>query len=203
MAIPYQLVRSSRKTIGIQVRQERVVVHAPLHTSEETIKRYVYENKNWIQKQLAKNAALQNRAEAQGILSEDDIAELAAKAKQILPDRVAHYAKTIGVTYGRITIRRQHTKWGSCSSKGNLNFNCLIMLAPIEVIDSVIVHELCHRKEMNHSERFYAEVYKAYPAYDPSSRPICRRCSRRTRRKFSSTMCFRQSRQSRRIWVSS
>ena len=166
MAIPYQLVRSSRKTIGIQVRQERVVVHAPLHTSEETIKRYVYENENWIQKQLAKNAALQNRAEAQGILSEDDIAELAAKAKRILPDRVAHYAKMIGVTYGRITIRRQHTKWGSCSSKGNLNFNCLIMLAPIEVIDSVIVHELCHRKEMNHSERFYAEVYKAYPAYD-------------------------------------
>lgn len=93
MAIPYQLVRSSRKTIGIQVRQERVVVHAPLHTSEGTIKRFVYENENWIRKQLAKNAALQNRAEAQGLLSEEDINALTEKAKQILPERIAYYAK--------------------------------------------------------------------------------------------------------------
>ena len=166
MAISYQLIRSRRKTIGIQVKGERVIVHAPLRSAGEVINRFVSENETWIQKQLAKNAALQRRAEAQGILSEGDINALTEKAKQILPARVAYYAKKIGVTYGRITIRRQQTKWGSCSSKGNLNFNCLIMLAPIEVIDSIIVHELCHRKEMNHSDRFYAEVYKAYPTYD-------------------------------------
>ncbi|MBR4241372.1 MAG: M48 family metallopeptidase, partial [Eubacterium sp.] len=57
------------------------------------------------------------------------------------------------------------TKWGSCSSKGNLNFNCLLMLTPPEVIDSVVVHELCHRKEMNHSKRFYDEVLRVYPDY--------------------------------------
>ena len=67
----------------------------------------------------------------------------------------------LGVTYGRITIRNQRSKWGSCSSKGNLNFNCLLMLTPPEVIDS----ELCHRKEMNHSERFYAEVLRIFPDY--------------------------------------
>ncbi len=73
--------------------------------------------------------------------------------------------KKIGVTYNKITIRCQHTHWGSCSSKGNLNFNCLLILLPDEIIDSVIVHELCHIKQMNHSAKFYAEVEKVFPSY--------------------------------------
>ena len=69
-----------------------------------------------------------------------------------------------------MTIRNQKTRWGSCSSNGRLNFNCLLMLAPREVLDSVVVHELCHLKEMNHSDRFYAEVYRVFPEYDRCSR---------------------------------
>lgn len=65
----------------------------------------------------------------------------------------------------RITIRSQRTRWGSCSSKGNLNFNCLLVLFPPEVIDSIVVHELCHRKHMNHSPQFYAEIEKVFPEY--------------------------------------
>ena len=86
-------------------------------------------------------------------------------ALKVIPERVEYFAKVIGVTYGKITIRNQKTRWGSCSSKGNLNFNCLLMLAPSEVLDYVVVHELCHRKQMNHSKAFWLEVEKVLPIY--------------------------------------
>ncbi len=87
---------------------------------------------------------------------------------QIIPDKVRFYAEKIGVDYGRVTIRNQKTRWGSCSAKGNLNFNCLLMLAPEDVLDYVVIHELCHRKEMNHSPRFWSEVAKIMPDYKNS-----------------------------------
>ena len=100
-----------------------------------------------------------------GRLTMEEIRRLAQEAVRVIPERVAYYAPKVGVTYGRITIRNQRSRWGSCSSKGNLNFNCLLMLAPMEVIDSVVVHELCHRLEMNHSRRFYEHVLRVYPDY--------------------------------------
>ncbi len=98
-------------------------------------------------------------------LTEEELDALKEQASQVIPERVRFYAGKIGVTYGRITIRSQRTRWGSCSSKGNLNFNCLLMLMPPEVLDSVVVHELCHLKEMNHSRDFYDEILKVYPDY--------------------------------------
>ena len=95
----------------------------------------------------------------------EEIHALAEKALAVIPEKVRKYASMIGVDYGRITIRNQKTRWGSCSGKGNLNFNCLLMLFPDEVIDYVVVHELCHRKQMNHSAEFYAEVEKIFPEY--------------------------------------
>ena len=98
-------------------------------------------------------------------LTFEQIRELADKACVTIPARVEYFAKVIGVTYGKITVRNQKTRWGSCSSKGNLNFNCLLMLAPPEVLDYVVVHELCHRKQMNHSKAFWLEVEKVLPNY--------------------------------------
>lgn len=102
---------------------------------------------------------------AAGRLTRQEIEALAREAARVIPERVAYYAPKVGVTYGRITIRNQRSRWGSCSAKGNLNFNCLLMLAPPEVLDSVVVHELCHRLEMNHSKKFYAHVLRVYPDY--------------------------------------
>ena len=69
------------------------------------------------------------------------------------------------MTYGRITIREQKTRWGSCSSKGNLNFNWKLIRMPQEILDYVVVHELAHRMEMNHSPRFYRIVASVLPDY--------------------------------------
>ena len=94
-----------------------------------------------------------------------EIEQLREQARTLVTERVRYYAPIIGVTHGQIAIRTQHTRWGSCSSKGNLNFNCLLALVPPEVLDYVIVHELCHRKELNHSERFWKEVERILPDY--------------------------------------
>ena len=98
----------------------------------------------------------------------EEIRALAEEAGRDIPERVSRFAEQIGVTYGRITIRNQKSRWGSCSSRGNLNFNCLLMLAPERERDYVVVHELCHRLEMNHSKRFWREVERILPDYRES-----------------------------------
>lgn len=162
----YELIRSKRKTVAAQIKDGKLIVRAPLKMSEKKINEFLSLHREWIEKKLLQSAKKSDEAIAQGILTQAHIKELYNTAKNIIPERTAFYAERIGVEYGSISIRCQKTRWGSCSSKGNLNFNCLLMLTPPEVIDSVIVHELCHIKEMNHSKRFYDEVRNAYPEYD-------------------------------------
>ena len=142
-----------------------MIIRAPLQATNEDINTFMLKNKKWIETHLAKAQERQKAAESYHRLTREEIQVFANKALEVVPERVAHYAPLVGVTYGRITIRNQRSRWGSCSSKGNLNFNCLPMLTPPEVIDSVVVHELCHRKEMNHSDKFYAEVLRVFPNY--------------------------------------
>ena len=160
--ISYKLIRSNRRSIGIQITAEGVVVRAPKGLSAAEIDRFVQSKRAWIESHLAKMPTAQPK------FSGEEIHALADEALKVIPERVRHFAPLVGVTYGGITIRNQHTRWGSCSSKGNLNFNCLLMLTPDHVIDYVVVHELCHRLEMNHSPRFWAQVERVLPDYRKS-----------------------------------
>lgn len=98
-------------------------------------------------------------------LSAAQIRQLTLEAKAVVPCCVSFFAERMGVSYGRICIRHQKTRWGSCSSAGNLNFNCLLMLTPREVLEYVVVHELAHRKHMDHSPAFWKEVENVLPDY--------------------------------------
>ena len=123
-----QVIRSNRKTIGLEVRaDESVILRAP---------------------------------------AVDEISDV--EWKSILgefTERVNHFCKIMEVTVGRITIRNQKTRWGSCSSKGNVNFNYQLYYMPRELMDYVIIHELSHRRHMNHSAEFWQEVEKYCKTY--------------------------------------
>lgn len=162
----YQLIKSKRKTMSIEIKLDgRIVVRAPLRASKASVVRFLEEHRDWIVNHYKKIREDMEQGGEINPLSPEDIRKLADEAMKVIPQRVAYYAPLIGVTYKRITIRNQKTRWGSCSSKGNLNFNCLLMLTPPEVLDSVVVHELCHLKHMNHSKDFYAEILKVFPDY--------------------------------------
>ena len=173
--IEYKLIRSSRRTIGLEITPDgELIVRAPHRASIREIEKIILEKKDWIIKHQL--LAAKKAGEREEMLSKlepftfEEIQELADKMQVDFPPRVRQYAEKIGVRYGRITIRIQKTRWGSCSSKGNLNFNCLLMCTPREVQDYIIVHELCHRVEMNHSPRFWELVETYMPNYKESEK---------------------------------
>ena len=164
MNVPYQIIKSDRKTIAIQIKPDgQVVVRCPKRMRIEEARRFAESKADWIEKHLAKRP-LQDVAK----YTTKEIEQLREQARKFVTERVRYFAPIIGVSYGQIAIRTQHTRWGSCSSKGNLNFNCLLMLTPGFCLDYVIVHELCHRLEMNHSPKFWAQVERVLPDYRKS-----------------------------------
>ncbi len=169
-AIVYNLIRSSRKTISIQVTPDgNVTVRVPNRCSRATAEEYVNKNQEWIRKTKEE---LRQRAKEQKAFkahlpewTKEDYDRHRELARQVFQQSVDYYAQQMQVSYRRITIRDQKTRWGSCSMKGNLNFNWRLVLAPREVLDYVVVHELAHRREMNHSSRFWGLVAEVMPDY--------------------------------------
>lgn len=158
-----KMIRSNRKSISLTVlKTGELLVRMPFCVSEKEAVHFIEKNREWIQKQIRRNEALSSVP----VLSDDEIKELKKKARLLITEKVRYYAPIVGVTCGKISIRSQKTRWGSCSANGNLSFNFLLALAPEEVMESVVVHELCHRKEMNHSKAFYDEIYRCMPDYD-------------------------------------
>ena len=164
--IYFELIRSDRRTCQIQVKSDgSVLVRAPRFMPERDIMNFVSEKEEWITRAQAKVMKARESIADTEPLTEEEIDRLADKALEYIPDIVEHFATLMGVEYGRITVRNQRTRWGSCSGKKNLNFNCLLMLTPPAVIDYVVVHELCHLKEMNHSADFWRQVETVLPDY--------------------------------------
>lgn len=142
-----------------------ILVRAPLRAPVKEIEDFLDRNADWIRKNVDKAAARNRKVQQIPPLSRQDVVSIANEALYVIPRKVRYYADLLGVTYGHITIRNQKTLWGSCSAKGDLNFNCILVKAPENVQNYVIVHELCHRLEMNHSRAFWKHVEAHCPDY--------------------------------------
>lgn len=160
------IARSRRKSIAMNVRGGVFTVRAPFVVSDGYIKQFVEKNRDWIISQ--KERIDKETQESQELLKLPD-RPLTNKEmhniKDAIEDRTVHFAKIMQVSYGRITVRDQKTRWGSCSSDGNLNFNYKIYFMPARLMDYVIIHELSHRVHMNHSKDFWNLVGQYCPKY--------------------------------------
>jgi hypothetical protein len=173
--IPCRIVRSNRKSYGISVDENgAVTLRLPLRGSIRVAQQMAEEKKDWIYQKVCQQrerAAQRRQAqeEQENRYTPQQRAALEKRyrqaAKEYFPQRAAFYADRLGVTFGKIRIAEQKTRWGSCSSNGTLSFNWKLMLAPPRVLDYVVVHEVCHLKEMNHSPRFWAYVEQLMPEY--------------------------------------
>ena len=166
-----EVIRSRRKSLSLEVRPDgRVLLRAPLWATQRQLEAFAEKNRSWIDRKQEEARLRQEAAPVAPPLTEEELRALQKRGRVLFARRAARYAPLVGVDYGRISVRRQRSKWGSCSNQGNLNFNCLLLLAPEEVLDYVVVHELCHRLEMNHSPRFWAHVRRVLPDYERSRR---------------------------------
>lgn len=159
----YEIIYTKRKTLCLQVKRDgTVVIRCPHRTSKGRIEEFYNSHIDWVKKKLEIN---ENRMAPISELSDTEIAELKRRAWEYIPSRVDYFAAIMGVTPSNVSINQAKTRFGSCSSKKRLNFSCNVMRYPYEAIDYVIVHELAHIKELNHSKRFWAIVEGVLPDY--------------------------------------
>ncbi len=169
MEMKTKIIRSDRKTAAIQIKPDlTVIIRVPQKMRDSEIEKFIISNSAWIEKHLEimkLRQADENKKDSPTKLTDNELKKLATDAAEYIAPKAEVYAKLIGVEYKKITIRNQKTVWGSCSAKKNLNFNCLLMLCPEEVRDYVIIHELCHLAQMNHSAKFWKLVSEFCPEY--------------------------------------
>lgn len=169
-AIRVEVVYSRRRTLGLEVRADgRVILRAPKGLSNQAVMDFVKERQAWIvQKWFETERIRRQKAERPPRDYEQNPAleaQYRKEARRRITERAAYFAEKMGVDYGRIAIKAAKTRWGSCSARGNLNFHWKLILMPPAILDYVVVHELAHRIEMNHSPRFWAQVERILPDY--------------------------------------
>ena len=162
MTPDYELVRTARKTLALYVRRDgRLEVRAPLRTSREQIDEFVRNKRDWIEKTRRRLSAGRRIVR----LTKKEEAAYKQQAKAYLQQKCRHFSEVMGVRHGEVRISGAKTRWGSCSRKGTINFTYRLMFVPEELADYVVVHELAHLKEMNHSGRFWSVVEQVMPDY--------------------------------------
>jgi len=139
------------------------VVTAPRDVSENIIEQFIIRKSQWIIDKLEYFKSISGQLFAKG--TKKDYAEYKDQALALAQERIECFNKIYGFKFNKINIKNQKTRWGSCSRKGNLNFNYKIALLPERLADYIIVHELCHLKRFNHSQKFWNLVAKAFPDY--------------------------------------
>lgn len=163
ISLPIVLKKTNRKSMSIQVTpEEQLLIKSPLHVSDKEICRFLQQKTFWIYKQAKR---VQKENETRIVRSEEEVKKLKEEARSVLSHKTFQYANMLGVTYNRIRIGSQKTCWGSCSSKGTISYNWRLILMPEEIQNYVVVHELCHLFEMNHSKRFWEKVASVMPDY--------------------------------------
>ena len=163
----YDIVYSSRKTLALSIVDCKLVVRAPYRFPKRKIQREVEKHKDWIEKHIV---AQQRKLDLISSLSDDDIKKLKKEARKYLTEKTAYFADLMGLKYGRISITSATKRFGSCNERGNICFSYRLMLYPEEAREYVVVHELAHLCEMNHSERFYKIIERVLPDYKARKR---------------------------------
>lgn len=165
MDYPIEIVRSDRKTVSIEITKSLTVrIRAPKQADERELRAIADRHEAWIEKHMDIQRR-RNEARTAYELTESDIAALKAEARRVLPQKVEHYAKLMGVKPKSVKITSAHSRFGSCSGQNTICFSYILMRYPEEAIDYVVVHELAHIKHHNHSRSFYAFVGKFLPDY--------------------------------------
>jgi hypothetical protein len=154
--------RATRLRLAIH-RDGRFVVTIPRRMNPASVEPFILRKASWILKKLAFFKNLNEQMPTRSTKKDFDEHKEAALA--LAKERIEYWNQAYGFIWKKVSIKNQKTRWGSCSRKGNLNFNFKIILLPPHLADYLVVHELCHLKEMNHSKRFWALVAKTIPDY--------------------------------------
>ena len=163
MIFEYKIIRSSRKTVSIQVDADcNITVRAPYKVSEREIEEFVSDKKEWLEKAVLKQM---NRNRNKKEYTDDEIKILREKAKTVLPEKVKYYSSIMDVYPKSIKINSAKKRYGSCSGENNINFSLFLMDKDERFIDYVVVHELAHIKHHNHSKAFYGFIESFMPDY--------------------------------------
>jgi predicted metal-dependent hydrolase len=160
------VVRRSKRARRIRLAIEaggRVTLTLPWRLSGRLVERFLAAQRPWILSAHQKALTTPPRLLAQG--DEQEYQAHKEEALMCITERVKHYQHYYGVTYNRLAIRNQKSRFGSCSAGHNLNFNYRLLFLPPELRDYVVVHELCHLRELNHSPKFWALVSETIPDY--------------------------------------